>query len=81
MVTLKKTGCSDHWGGWRKHHRDCNAAQAESGGASSPTRDQAGPFAARAEAEVEMTSPDTKSPDSTTDIISANPPAARELLS
>jgi hypothetical protein len=35
-------------------------ARAQSGGgapASSPTRDQVGPFAARAEAEVEMTSP------------------------
>jgi hypothetical protein len=28
-----------------------------------------------------MTGHDTKSPDSTTDIVSANPPAARELLS
>ena len=28
--------------------------------ACAPTRDQVGPFAARAEAEVEMTSPDTK---------------------
>src|SRR5712672_3552749 len=50
-------------GGWRKRHRDCHAAQAQSGGgatACAPTRDQVGPFAARAEAEVEMTSPDTK---------------------
>jgi hypothetical protein len=47
-------------------HRDCNAAQAQTGGgapASSPTRDQVGPFAAGAEAEVEMTCPDTKAPD------------------
>src|SRR5229473_4847438 len=54
---MKKTGCSDRWGGWRKRHRDCNAARAQSGGgapASSPTRDQVGPFAARAEAKVEI---------------------------
>jgi hypothetical protein len=57
---------------------ESNAAQAHCGGGASPgspTRDQVGLFAARAEAEVEMTSPDTKSPDSTTDIASANPPA------
>ena len=44
-------------GGWRKRDRDCNTAQAQSGRgspASSPTRDQVGPFAARAEAEVEI---------------------------
>jgi hypothetical protein len=32
------------------------------------------------EGKAEITSPDTKSPDSTSDIVSANPPAARELL-
>jgi hypothetical protein len=64
-------------------HRDCNAAQAQSGGgapASAPTRDQVGPFAARAEAEGEISVPTTNSPDSTTDIVGANPLAARELL-
>jgi hypothetical protein len=47
-----------HGGGLRKRHGDCNAAQAQSGGgapACSPTRDQVGPFAAGAEAKVEMT--------------------------
>ena len=42
-------------------HRDCNAAQAHCGGGASPgppTRDQVGPFAARAEAEMEMTDDD-----------------------
>jgi hypothetical protein len=70
-------------GGWRKRRRDYKAAQAQCGfgpQAGSHTQDQLGPFAARAEAEVEMISPDTKSPDSTNSIISANPLAARELL-
>src|SRR6266850_5391945 len=42
-------------------------------------RPQVGPFAARAEAQGGNTSPDNKLPDSTSDIVSATPPAARSF--
>jgi hypothetical protein len=47
-------------GGWRKRRRDCKEAEAQFGGGpqtGSQTRDQVGPFAARAEGEGEMTIP------------------------
>ena len=43
-------------------------------------RDSGWPVRRRDEAEVEMTQSNTKSPDSTCDIVSAAPPAARALL-
>src|ERR1700682_6161475 len=50
----------------RKRRRDCSSPQAHprrSAQAGSLTQDEVNPFAARAEAEVKMTSPDTKAPD------------------
>src|SRR5258705_8197773 len=58
--TSKRRAATIDGGGWRRHRRDCNSAQAHprrSAQAGSLTQDQVSPFAARAEGEGEMTIP------------------------